>query len=85
MTTITTVLYNRTQYVAKANKTASGAYQLELTQHESKANDFGSVIAAAEVVKMAVNPYNRKFKIIQNGKEKDVPTGVFVNDKDILK
>lgn len=84
-TLITTFMYNKLHYVSRVNKTASGAFQLELTHHESKAHNFGNVFHASEVVKNAVNPYNRKFQITQNGKVKDVPSGVFVNDKDILK
>jgi hypothetical protein len=72
MTIVYTVINDKKHYVTRYEQVANGEYALTISQTEAAAKNFGSVQAAADVIRYARNPYERKFVISEVQKEKKV-------------
>lgn len=75
------------KFVSSLNKTERGYYIFEFTTKEDDAKDFKTVIAATEALSKHVNSYNRKYDILNtsNNKKEALPTGLFINEKKLLR
>lgn len=81
MTIVYTVINDKKYYVTRYEQVANGEYALTISQTEAAAKNFGSVQAAADVIRYARNPYERKFVISEVQKEKKVRQGPERGDK----
>ena len=84
MTRIETNIGGYTHYVKKCNKTDAGYYIFELSRKIEDCHDFGSAIAAGNILEKTLNHHDRKFKVIQaNGKVMKKPSNLFTADKNL--
>lgn len=70
MTIVYTTINDKKHFITRYEQVANGQYALTISQTEAAAKDFGSVQAAAEIIKYARNPYERKFVIQEVEKAK---------------